>query len=185
MGLALFALTLTGFLLFAVIGLYFRLRSLENRGGGGHFVSTRDAPRVTVPLGDLARGDISAAVLLLDATCPSCASFWSQFCAIPTTLWRIGLVSSSDDLAHFQSAPSAQGSPVVTVNREVWAAIYEGYCPAIALIGTDGELYEREFLYVDSDLASILDRFERAIAHRPDAHRETVHVNGASRDLTE
>lgn len=155
--LALLALLVAVFAVVAVFAIYTRLRLLERTALNPRSALLADeassAPAVLLPR----EGDRATLVLLLNAGCPTCGSVVEAITEHEAfdRLAGVRLVA----VFPVAAAVDAYGGPPGLeriADADVWAALNEGYAPCLYVIGQDGRISQRRFVYNDTDISALL-----------------------------
>lgn len=166
--IALVALTLAVFALFACLGLFFQLRDLLDRsrlqtteaGPDPTMIGKRsgawDRTLATIaPLSVRPYGNHALAfVAVLDSTCTDCILLWDMLSKQSPSEGPCFGVVSGGDLSVFES--SERSDSTLTSNPEVWTDLYDGFCPQLLLIDAQGIICGRWSIYDPDDVAPII-----------------------------
>ncbi|WP_166353465.1 hypothetical protein [Phytoactinopolyspora limicola] len=151
--IALLSLLVSVLALATAVAVYARLRLLERTALAPGAVAMTDeqilAPAQLWP-GDAGR---VSRVLLLDGTCPICRALAEAGAQHPVDTVRT--------VALFATAEAADTISDLTelealVDPDAWAALSEGYSPCLFIVGDDGRVLERRFVYADTDMPEML-----------------------------
>lgn len=151
---ALLALLISLFAVATCFAMYTRLRTLERTAltpGTAMLVSEeRVVPRGLWPLPPHPR----TLVLVLDGACSICRGLAETVAgtAFGTEPPRVLAVFSTD-----AARESIAGLGLDSVaDADLWTAVYEGYAPCVVVIGPDGRVQDRRFVYGDTDVPALL-----------------------------
>ncbi|GAA0934273.1 hypothetical protein [Nonomuraea longicatena] len=145
--LSLLSLLLSLFTLLATAGVYARVRTLEQAGGGAQLT---DQPQA-VPAGlRPGAGDTHALLFLLDAGCGICKGLWETSVRPIPGVRVLGLFTSQEVASTFDGGVEKVADP------DLWSAVYEGYAPCVYVIDPAGRIVARRFVYGDTDVPALL-----------------------------
>ncbi|MGH3862489.1 hypothetical protein [Actinokineospora sp.] len=157
--LALVAALIAIFAVIAAFATYTRLRTVERAVFSADTARLADDTRTVPPELRPRTGERATLVLLLESGCPTCAV------AIDALAGRDRPGMRSVAVFAAEASVDTYGTPS-TVERvaspDLWQFLYEGYAPCLYVVGADGRITDRRFLYTDTDVPALIDTFVSA-----------------------
>ncbi len=162
--------------LLATLGLYHRLRVLEDSITDLAYSGpvTAVAPEPIRPRA----GQAATLAAIVDTGCPLCHQVleWLPQAAatIPGGVRLVAVTPPRDE-----AWSPADLAPEIEVLRDtaVWRGLYEGFTPMVAVITPTGQITDRVFIYADTDLQATAVRVRQAIADLR-GHEDTTTPDG-------